>query len=178
MRSTGEPQVDLRGGIHRIAGVIMLGVGVMHVVHLFLSRRARACIGAMVRPGISDIHELKEKVAYLAGKHPMPPESPWVGYPEKMEYLAVVWGTFVMGVTGFMLWFPDVVLRNAPKWVTDLATVIHLYEAILAALAILVWHFYLVIFDPMVYPLDTAAIDGRSTPGRAWERRNAKVPGE
>jgi hypothetical protein len=81
-----------------------------------------------------------------------------------------------MGATGFILWFPDVVLRVAPKWVTDLATVIHLYEAILAALAILVWHFYLVIFDPLVYPLDTAAIDGRQTPGRAWERRNAKVP--
>jgi len=172
----GEPLVDLRGGIHRVAAVIMLGVGVMHVVHLFLSRRARACIGEMVRPGMADIHELKEKIAYLAGKHPMPPESPWVGYPEKMEYLAVVWGTFVMGATGFMLWFPEVVLRFAPKWVTDLATVIHLYEAILAALAILVWHFYLVIFDPMVYPLDTAAIDGRSTPGRAWERRNAKLP--
>ncbi len=172
----GEPVVDLRGSIHRIAAVIMLGVGVMHVVHLFLSRRARACIGEMVRPGMADIHELKEKVSYLAGKHPMPPESPWVGYPEKMEYLAVVWGTFVMGATGFMLWFPEVVLRFAPKWVTDLATVIHLYEAILAALAILVWHFYLVIFDPMVYPLDTAAIDGRSTPGRAWERRNAKLP--
>lgn len=173
----GNPLVDLRGGIHRIAAVIMLGVGVMHVVHLFLSRRARACIGAMVRPGMADIHELKEKVAYLAGRHPEPPETPWVGYPEKMEYLAVVWGTFVMGATGFILWFPDAVLRVAPKWVTDLATVIHLYEAILAALAILVWHFYLVIFDPMVYPLDTAAIDGRQTPGRAWERRNAKVPG-
>jgi len=172
----GEPLVDLRGGIHRIAAVVMLGVAVLHVVHLVLSRRARACIGELVRPGMADIHELKEKVAYLAGKHPMPPESPWVGYPEKMEYLAVVWGTFVMGATGFMLWFPEVVLRFAPKWVTDLATVIHLYEAILAALAILVWHFYLVIFDPMVYPLDTAAIDGRSTPGRAWERRNAKLP--
>ncbi len=174
----GNPLVDLRGGIHRVAAVIMLGVGVMHVVHLFLSRRARACIGAMVRPGMADIHELKEKVAYLAGRHPEPPETPWVGYPEKMEYLAVVWGTFVMGATGFILWFPDAVLRVAPKWVTDLATVIHLYEAILAALAILVWHFYLVIFDPMVYPLDTAAIDGRQTAGRAWERRNAKVPGK
>lgn len=172
----GEPLVDWRGGIHRVAAVIMLGVGVMHVVHLFLSRRARACIGEMVRPGMADLHELKEKVAYLAGRHPVPPESPWVGYPEKMEYMAVVWGTFVMGATGFMLWFPETVLRFAPKWVTDLATVIHLYEAILAALAILVWHFYLVIFDPMVYPLDTAAIDGRSTPGRAWERRNAKLP--
>jgi len=26
---------------------------------------------------------------------------------EKFEYLAVVWGSIVMGVTGFVLWFPD-----------------------------------------------------------------------
>lgn len=174
----GAPLVDLRGGIHRIAAVIMLGVGVMHIVHVVLSRRARACAGHLMRPGLADLHELKERISYLAGRSPLPPDSPWVGYPEKMEYLAVIWGTLVMGTTGFMLWFPDAVLRIAPKWVTDLATVVHLYEAILAALAILVWHFYLVIFDPLVYPFDTAAINGRTTPGRAWERRNAKRPGE
>jgi len=46
----------------------------------------------------------------------------------------------------------------------------------LAPLAILVWHFCQMIFDPMVYPPDTAAIDGRQTPGRARERRNARLP--
>lgn len=173
----GEPLVDLRGGVHRIAAVVMLAVAVMHVVHLCLSRRARACVGEMARPRLADFHEFKERVAYLAGRSPLPPDSPWVGYPEKIEYLAVIWGTLIMAVTGFMLWFPDAVLRVAPKWWTDLATVIHLYEAILAALSILVWHLYLVILDPLVYPFDTAAVNGRMTPGRAWERRNARMPG-
>jgi len=31
----------------------------------------------------------------------------------------------------------------------------------LACLAIVVWHFYHVIFDPEVYPLNTACLDGR-----------------
>ena len=44
----------------------------------------------------------------------------------------------------------------------DVATAIHLYEAILATLAVLVWHFYFVIFDPEVYPLNTALVTGYS----------------
>jgi len=32
---------------------------------------------------------------------------------------------------------------------------------VLACLAIIVWHFYHVIFDPEVYPLNTACLDGR-----------------
>ena len=31
----------------------------------------------------------------------------------------------------------------------------------LATFSILLWHFYLVIFDPLVYPMDTAWLDGK-----------------
>jgi hypothetical protein len=43
-----------------------------------------------------------------------------------------------------------------------LVITVHLYEAILATLAIVVWHFYGVIFDPDVYPMDTAWLTGRT----------------
>jgi hypothetical protein len=48
-----------------------------------------------------------------------------------------------------------------PRWWLDVATAIHFYEAILATLAILVWHFYQVFFDPDVYPMNWAWYDGR-----------------
>ena len=98
---------------------------------------------------------------------------PWLGYGEKVEYLAVIWGTLVMAVTGFLLWFEEFTLRWLPSWTADVATVIHLYEAILASLAILVWHFYAVIFDPVVYPMDPAWLTGRESPGRSAERQRA-----
>jgi cytochrome b subunit of formate dehydrogenase len=167
---------DLRGTIHRVAAVVMLAAALLHVVHLARSRGARACAKALALPTRHDWHELKERVAFLFGRRRELPESPWVGYPEKMEYLAVLWGTFVMTATGFLLWFENLALRWAPKWVTDAATVIHFWEAVLAALAILVWHFYLVIFDPLVYPIDPAFWTGRSAGGRAHERRNAQPP--
>jgi len=37
---------------------------------------------------------------------------------------------------------------------------VHFYEAVLATLAILVWHLYFVIFNPDVYPMNMAWFTG------------------
>ena len=52
-------------------------------------------------------------------------------------------------------------MKYLPKWGMDLATAIHFYEAVLAVLAILVWHFYFVIFDPEAYPLNPSMLSGK-----------------
>ncbi len=172
---TAWGNADLRSWVHRVAALVMIGAAVFHVGHLIASRPARRCIAAM-RPGRGDWVELKERFAWYLGRRPEPPHTPWVGYPEKLEYLAVIWGTLIMALTGFMLWFENLTLTWLPKWAADVATVIHFYEAILACLSILVWHFYLVIFDPVVYPMDPAWLSGRSAPGREVERQDATIP--
>ena len=80
-----------------------------------------------------------------------------------MEYWALVWGTIVMAVTGVMIWAKVEFGNHLPRWVIDAATAVHFYEAILASLAILVWHFYMIIFDPEVYPMNWAWYDGKVT---------------
>lgn len=65
------------------------------------------------------------------------------------------------------IWLKVDVTRFIPRWAVDVATTIHYYEAILACLAIIVWHFYHVIFDPDVYPANWAWLDGKVTP--AWQ---------
>jgi hypothetical protein len=82
----------------------------------------------------------------------------------------------VMAVTGCLLWFENFTLHWFPKWVTDVSTVVHFYEAVLASLAILVWHLYAVMFDPLVYPMDTSWLDGKEAPGRLLERDASTVP--
>jgi cytochrome b subunit of formate dehydrogenase len=170
-----EDQYDIRGWVHRIAALVMLASALVHVVHLAVDRKARACIWQFI-PGRGDLHELKERAMYFLGRQPDPPKSPWVGYPEKMEYGGVVWGTVVMTVTGFALWFENIVLRWFPSWVMDLSTTIHFWEAVLAGLSILVWHLYAVVFDPVVYPMDSAWLTGRSAPGREQERLAPEEP--
>ena len=57
-----------------------------------------------------------------------------------------------------MRWLPQV-------WL-DLAQVIHYYEAVLATLAILVWHFYATIFDPHEYPMNPSWLISKKAPFR------------
>ena len=170
-----EADLGLRGWLHRIAAVVLLGALSFHLIHLIRSRRARACIAAM-RPGLDDFRELKHRLRYYLGLAPDPPHGVKLGYIEKSEYLAFLWGTAVMALTGFLLWFNNFALRWFPKWVSDAATAVHFYEAILASLAILVWHFYWVIFDPAVYPMDTTWWSGCPPAARALERLT--VPAE
>ncbi|MDP6777277.1 MAG: cytochrome B, partial [Candidatus Latescibacteria bacterium] len=79
----------------------------------------------------------------------------------KAEYWALAWGSVIMTVTGFALWFENTSLRLIPKWGLDVATAIHYYEAWLAVLAIVVWHFYWVIFNPKMYPMSLVWLTGR-----------------
>jgi len=169
-----EDGIGFRGWLHRGAAIVMLAAFAFHAVHLAVDRRARACIRGMM-PGFEDLHELREKIRWFVGKRPDMPRSPALGYAEKAEYLALIWGTIVMAVSGFILWFENWSLANLPKWASDVATVIHFYEAVLASLAIVVWHLYFVIYDPLVYPMDTAWIHGREAPGRAIERTAATI---
>ena len=108
--------------------------------------------------------DLKDAVAQLTfnlGLRQTPPPHRRWNYAEKAEYWALVWGSVVMIVTGAMLVFTETVLRLWPKVWNDVAQVIHYYEALLATLAILVWHFYWVIFDPKEYPMNPAWLIGK-----------------
>jgi hypothetical protein len=72
-----------------------------------------------------------------------------------------------MAVTGIGLWGNQFMLQYWPKAVLDAFSAIHFYEAVLATLSILVWHFYFVLFDPEVYPMDPAWLTGYSVRSRA-----------
>ena len=92
-----------------------------------------------------------------------------------MEYWALVWGMFVMAGTGLMVWFKVGVGGRVPGWWIDVAITIHFYEAVLATLAIVVWHFYGVIFDPDAYP-DELGVVRRQDVGRALRARASAGP--
>jgi formate dehydrogenase gamma subunit len=148
---------------HRIAGVVLLLAGAYHVGYVLATRQGRSLIKDMV-PSAKDARDVAANARYLTGLAKEKPRFGRFGYTEKMEYWAVVWGTVIMGVTGLMIWFKLGTTHWLPRWFIDVATTIHYYEAILACVAILVWHFYHVIFDPDVYPLNRACVDGRVSP--------------
>jgi cytochrome b subunit of formate dehydrogenase len=148
-----------RSWIHRAAALVMVLAGVWHLGYL-ATGRGRGFLRDML-PRYHDVKEAVQNVGYLLRLRAERPAFDRFSYIEKAEYWAVVWGTVIMGVTGFALWFETAALRFVPLWVLDLATLIHYYEAWLATLAILVWHFYTVIFNPEVYPMNWTWLTGR-----------------
>ena len=150
----------LRRGIHRVAAVVMLVVGAYHLGYLMLTKEGRHGFWDIF-PRAKDVGDVWRNMAYYSGLSSRKPEFGRFSYAEKVEYWALVWGTIIMGITGLMIWFQLGAFAFLPRWVVEVAVAIHFYEAILATLAIVVWHFYQVIFDPDVYPLNWAFLDGR-----------------
>jgi formate dehydrogenase gamma subunit len=150
----------LRRMIHRVAAIVMLLVGTYHVLYLAFSKEGRQWVKDML-PRWKDVRDVLGNFAYYLGVRKEKPKLARFGYAEKAEYWAVVWGTIIMGLTGLMIWFKIGAFGFLPRWWIEIALAIHFYEAVLATLAIIVWHFYQVIFDPDVYPVNFAFIDGR-----------------
>ncbi len=150
----------LRGILHRVAGSVLIGVGLFHLVYIIVQREGRRMFFDML-PEMKDATDTVGNVRHYLGFSREKPAFKRFNYGEKAEYWALVWGTFVMAATGLALWFKIPVGNILPRWWLDIATAIHFYEAILATLAIVVWHFYAVIFDPDVYPMNWAWYDGK-----------------
>jgi cytochrome b subunit of formate dehydrogenase len=150
----------MRGLVHRVAGWAFVALIVFHLVALFCSKRGRDYLKVLwvARHDLTDMLTLLRYNLGLGGNRP--PHRKF-NYIEKAEYWALIWGSVVMIVTGIMLVFTETVLRLWPKVWHDAAMVIHFYEAVLATLAIVVWHFYWVIFDPAEYPMNPAWLIGK-----------------
>ena len=155
-----EGQTSLRSLIHRIAAAIFIAISVTHAVSLMVNRKLREHWKEML-PTMDDPREAMSGFAYNLGLGDRQPYRSPHSYIEKAEYWAVVWGAIVMIASGALLWANNLAMKFLPKLWLDVATSVHFYEAVLATMAIVVWHFYSIIFDPDVYPLNTAFLTGR-----------------
>src|SRR5215469_14157744 len=156
-----ERHFAFRGAVHRAAAVVLLAATLYHLIHLAAVRQDRSRFLKAMLPTFKDVADLAQVFAYNLGLTKIEPTFTKFNYAEKVEYWAFMWGTMVMTVSGLLLWFNNFTLRHFPKWISDAATAVHYYEALLATFSILLWHFYMVIFDPLVYPMDTAWLNGK-----------------
>jgi cytochrome b subunit of formate dehydrogenase len=156
--------MTMRGFLHRLCGVATVFLGGYHILYCAFTKRGRGLIKDMI-PGLKDAIDLWEtlKNNLFINRPAKTLKMPRFNFREKLEYLGLIWGTLVMTVTGFILWFEVEWLKYFPKWTFDVARTIHFYEAILATLTIIVWHFYSVIFNPDIYPMSWAWITGDLT---------------
>ena len=153
---------SMRSITHRTAGLVLLFTSMTYGFYMISTRRGRTELIAFLVHW-RDFPQVWHFIAYYPGKRSEPPDFDRYDYTEKMEFWALVWGVVIMAVTGFMLWFPILSLEYLPKWAIDMAELVHYYEAVLATLAIAIWHFFFVIFHPEEYPMSMTWLTGKMT---------------
>jgi cytochrome b subunit of formate dehydrogenase len=146
--------------IHKGTAVVFVLLGFYHAWFSLMTRRGRQQLWELL-PRLRDVKDVIDQQRYNLGFLKERPCFAAYSYIEKSEYWALLWGSVVMVMTGAILTFENFFMQYFPKWALDLARTIHFYEAVLAVLAIIVWHFYFVIFDPEAYPLSPAMFTGK-----------------
>lgn len=151
----GETVFSYRSLLHRTAGIVMIIVCVYHVYYLIFKAAGRRWLIDML-PRPKDLWDMRDNFLYFIHVKKEPPEFDRFCYKHKIEYGALIAGTTIVSVTGLILWSQS----EWSKFVVDIATIVHGMEAILACLAIMIWHFYEVHFKPHKSPLDDTWLTG------------------
>ncbi len=129
--------------IHHICAAILMLLTIYHLLdagNKIFVRRVRLTM----LPGIKDVKDAFQAFGYNLGISKHRPQMGRYTFEEKMEYWALVWGTVIMGITGFMMWNPITTTKFLPGEIIPAAKAAHGGEAILAVAAIVIWHMYAV----------------------------------
>ncbi|HWJ03662.1 MAG TPA: cytochrome b/b6 domain-containing protein, partial [Verrucomicrobiae bacterium] len=126
--------------VHLVAAVIMVLSGIYHIAWMIIHFKKSGPSWAMV-PGLKDVKDAFHHGLYLIGLRKERPKSDRYTYLEKFEYLAVIYGILLMGLTGFVLWFPDVSAKLLPRWIIHMFRIAHSNEALVALFAVAIGHF-------------------------------------
>jgi len=146
--------------VHRVAATGLAVVAVWHMLYIVFTREGRQNFKLLL-PGPKDAVDVYTQIRYYLGKTDERPRFDRFSYVEKFDYWAVYWGMVIMIGSGTLLWFTEFFLRFVPKWVTDIAKEAHSDEALLATLAIVIWHFYNVHLNPHKFPMNKTFLTGK-----------------
>ena len=127
--------------IHHAAAIVMMLGTIYHIIDvgykIFVLRTRMSML-----PNLQDGMDAIGAFLYNIGLRKSRPQMGRYTFEEKAEYWAFVWGTVVMGFTGFLMWNPITATKLLPGEFVPAAKAAHGGEALLAVMAIIVWHMY------------------------------------
>lgn len=145
----------VRSVLHRTAGAAMIAVSIYHLYYISATPAGRRWFIDM-RPALKDVKELVHNLKFYAGMEKAQPKFDRFCYKQKIEYGALIVGTTIMSVTGLLLWTES----SWSKFWLDISILVHGMEAILASLAIIIWHLYEVHLKPHHTSMDGLWLTG------------------
>lgn len=162
MSLIGGPEVAAT--LHRFGALTFIGVFVGHLlmIGVCIIRNCKTWTWFGPRSLLPNWQDLKDVIAmfrWFFGKGPRPVFDKWA-YWEKFDYWAPFWGLTIVGVSGAMMWMPELTASVLPGWVFNVATIVHGEEAFLAAVFLFTVHFFNSHFRPDKFPQDIAMFTG------------------
>jgi cytochrome b subunit of formate dehydrogenase len=150
---------------HRIAAVVMIAAWVWHTGYLlYLWKKAKFSFKSWTMlPNKKDFIDFYHTVTYGVGLRKEPPSFDRFQFREKFDYFAVYWGMPIMVFSGLILWFPIFFSNYLTNLGFGVAYIAHSDEAVLAMLAIVIWHFYNTHFNPDTFPMNRTWLTGTMT---------------
>lgn len=127
--------------IHHICAIVLMLLAIYHILDIGYKIFVRHTRLSML-PGIKDLTDAFQAFGYNLGLIKKRPQMGRYTFEEKAEYWALIWGTVIMGITGFMMWNPITTARFLPGEIIPASKAAHGGEALLAVMAIVVWHMY------------------------------------
>jgi len=149
-----------RGILHRVAAVALMAQLVYHAFYMTVSRTGRQELREFLLTG-TDLRDFLQATRFNLGLAAEYPRFGKYGYKEKFQYWGATIGIFLISLTGIALWAEEFSMRFLPKFMLDLALIVHGYQGLLIFVILLFWHLYIVHLHPSVFPMNMAWITGR-----------------
>jgi formate dehydrogenase gamma subunit len=145
--------------LHRIGATLLVIVAMWHTIYLFTKEGRREFKELL--PTKKDFLDFFQNIKYFLKLTDERPKFGRYSYIEKFDYWAVYWGMVIMISSGTLMWFHNFFLGIIPKFIIDIAREAHSDEALLATLAIIIWHWYNAHFNPEVFPFNPTIFTGK-----------------
>ncbi|MEW6603049.1 MAG: cytochrome b/b6 domain-containing protein, partial [Nitrospirota bacterium] len=156
--------------VHRIAAIFMVAASAYHLLTIIGGTVSKIMnkkfdITRTQIPLAKDINDIVHDFKYFLGKEQYRPKMYKFMYKQKLHYIAILWGTFVLVTAGTSLLYPETMANfwPNPEFFQDLARLMHADEAIMAITVVVFWHWSNVHLVPGRFPLQWSFLTGRIT---------------
>lgn len=166
--------------IHRIAAVVLI-LEVIYHLGAAIYQMARRRLSADIFITWQDVKDAGQMVAYLLFLRKDKPAFGKYNFEQKITYWFIFVGVGIMVVTGVILWFPEAVTWVLPGSVVPASKVAHSTEAIVAAIFIVLWHFFHVHLERLNLSIFTGKMnedDMKTYHAREYERLTGDKSGQ
>ena len=139
-------RLNLIQQIHHITALILTALVLCHLGKAIYLISRRKLSGDML-PTFQDVKDAWSMLLYLIFIKKQKPAFGKFNFEQKVTYWFLFFSISIMIVTGYIMWFPQVITRVLPGGVIPGAIMAHSTEAIVTTIFIVLFHFYHVHFE-------------------------------